>query len=190
MVRKVEVLPHDPAWENAFALEAGQIAAVWEGEVVAVHHVGSTAISGIYAKPIIDLLVEVRDIQRIDTLAQKIVALGYHPMGEFGIPGRRFFYKGGNEHRTHHLHVFEQDNPEIERHLLFRDYMRAHPEEAQAYSRLKISLAGVYPFDIDGYCMGKDSFIREIDRRAAAWQSRNRQDLQPPAGPISVAEDY
>lgn len=171
MVRRVEVVPHDPAWAQSFQAEAEVIRAILGSEVVAVHHIGSTAIPGISAKPIVDIMVEVRDIARVDAYADRFAAQGYRPMGENGIPGRRYFIKGPDEARTHHVHIFAAGNPEIERHLTFRDYMIAHPEDARAYSRLKEDLAARFPTDIDSYVAGKDAFVKEIDRRAAAWRT-------------------
>ena len=170
MVRKIEVVPYDPDWPNLFKIEADRIIAVFGPEVVAIHHVGSTAIPNICAKPIIDVLVEVQDIEKIDDFNEEMVRQGYRPQGEFGIPGRRFFIKGDDATRTHHIHMFQTGNPEIERHLSFRDYMIAHPEEAQAYSRLKEELSQRFPHDIEGYVAGKDGLIKEIDRKAKAWR--------------------
>lgn len=133
---------------------------------VAIHHIGSTAISGIYAKAIIDMLVEVHDITKVDEQSSAIASLGYEVMGEFGIFGRRYFRKDNQLGiRTHHLHAFAVDSPQVARHSAFRDYLIAHPEEAQRYSELKRKLAEKYPYNIDGYMDGKDSFIREIDKK-------------------------
>lgn len=95
-------------------------------------------------------------------------------MGEFGIPGRRYFRKGG-DHRTHQLHVFQAgDRKNILRHLAVRDYLRACPAEREAYGALKRWLAGQYPEDIEGYCDGKDSFVRALERRALDWYDEKR----------------
>jgi len=166
MVRRIEVVPYDPDWPNLFRVEADRIVAVLGHEVVAIHHIGSTAIPGISAKPIIDMLVEVQDIKKIDDFNEEMIKRGYRPQGEFGIPGRRFFIKGGDATRTHHIHTFQTGHPGIEQHLNFRDYMIAHPEEAQAYSRLKEELARRFPHDIEGYMAGKDGFIKEMDKKA------------------------
>jgi GrpB-like predicted nucleotidyltransferase (UPF0157 family) len=171
-VQKVEVLPHDPRWRDAFAAEAKHVAAALGENVVAVQHIGSTAIPNIYAKPIVDLLVEVREIAEVDGRSSAMELLGYEVMGEYGIPGRRYFRKDNREGvRTHHVHVFEAGSAEVERHLAFRDYMIAHPLEAQRYSELKRKLAETHPQSIDEYMDGKDGFIKEIDRRAAQWRS-------------------
>jgi GrpB-like predicted nucleotidyltransferase (UPF0157 family) len=174
MARKIKVVPHDPNWSNLFKAEADELTAIFGQEVAAIHHIGSTAIPNIRAKPIIDILVKVHDIEKIDEFNEAIMELGYQPKGEFGIPGRRFFIKGDDATRTHHVHMFQAGGPEVERYLNFRDYMMAHPEEAQAYSRLKEELVREFPEDIEGYMEGKDGFIKEIDRKAKAWRANSR----------------
>ena len=169
---KVEVVPHDPNWRSAFETESKLIALALGENVVAIHHIGSTAIPQIHAKPIIDMLVEVKDILKIDTHSSEMEALGYQALGEFGIPGRRFFRKGNEAGiRTHHIHSFEVGSPQIERHLAFRDYMITHSEAAQEYSELKRKLAKKYPDNIQAYMDGKDGFIKEIDLKAAKWRA-------------------
>lgn len=169
---KVEVVPHDPRWAGAFAAEAEQIAAALGENIIAIHHIGSTAIPGIHAKPVIDLLVEVRDIAGVDARNSAMESLGYQVMGEYGIPGRRYFRKDDRHGtRTHQVHAFQAGSAEVQRHLAFRDYMIAHPEDARAYGELKRKLAEEYPWHMDGYIDGKDGFIKEMDRRAARWRS-------------------
>jgi GrpB-like predicted nucleotidyltransferase (UPF0157 family) len=169
---KVEVVPHNPQWRDAFEAEAKQVAAALGEHVVAVHHIGSTAIPNIYAKPVVDLLVEIRDITEVDNRSSAMESLGYEVMGEYGIPGRRYFRKDNAEGiRTHHLHAFEAGSAEVERHLTFRDYMVAHPVDAQRYSELKRRLAEEHPQSMDGYMDGKDGFIKEMERRAAWWRA-------------------
>ena len=171
-MRKVEVVPHNPEWRDAFEAEAKHVAAALGENVVAIHHIGSTAIPSIYAKPIVDLLVEVSDITEVDGQSSAMESLGYEVMGEYGIPGRRYFRKDNQQGiRTHHIHAFEAGSAEVERHLAFRDYMIAHPVEAQRYSELKRKLAEEHPQNIDGYMDGKDGFIKEMDRRAAQWRT-------------------
>lgn len=89
--------------------------------VVVVHHVGSTAIPGIKAKPILGLIVEVRSLAVLDERREVLVRLGYSPLGEHGVPRRRYFTKETEGVRTHHLHAFQSGDTEIERHLLFRN---------------------------------------------------------------------
>ncbi len=171
MARKIEVVPYNPDWPRLYSAEAERIAAALGGEMTAIHHIGSTAIPGIKAKPVLDFLVAVPRIERVDELNDSMVVLGYEPRGEYGIPGRRFFIKHTAGMRTHHVHIFQNGNPEITRHLNFRDYLRAHPDEAQAYSRLKEELARQYPEDSHGYTEGKNEFVQEIDQRAKVWKN-------------------
>ena len=137
-------------------------------EIINIFHIGSTAIPGIYAKPIIDILIEVNDIEKIDKYNDEFNKLGYVSKGEFGIEGRRFFLKG-IYNRTHHLHIFETNNPEIRKHLNFRDYMISHSEMAEQYEKLKMELSIKFRYDNEGYCKGKEEFIRDIDKKAQDW---------------------
>jgi len=149
-----------------------QVAAALGNNVVAIHHIGSTAIPNIYAKAIIDLLVAVKDITEVDNQTSAMVSLGYEAMGEYGIPGRRYFRKNNQEGlRTHHIHAFEAGSAEVERHLAFRDYMIAHTADAERYSELKRKLAEEHPNTLDEYMDGKDGFIKEMDRKAAEWRT-------------------
>ncbi|MBF0548435.1 MAG: GrpB family protein [Candidatus Riflebacteria bacterium] len=169
-MRKVEVAPHDKNWRNAFEIESKLVAEALGDNVVKTHHIGSTAIPGIFAKPVIDILIEVKNIAEVDKYNSAMESLGYEAMGEFGIPGRRYFRKDNNEgQRTHNIHSFLAGSEEIKRHLAFRDYMIAHSEDAQKYSELKRKLAKEFPTDINKYMDGKDSFIKEIDQKAAKW---------------------
>ena len=97
-------------------------------------------------------------------------------MGEFGITGRRYLRKGGCE-RTYQVHIFRQeDRYNIGRHLAFRDYLRCHCEEAERYARLKICLAERYPYDIEGYCDGKEKFVKEMEEKALIWAAKNEHE--------------
>ena len=166
-MRKVEVVPYKEEWVTMFEEESRRIKDVLGAEVVTIYHIGSTAIPNIHAKPIIDLMIEVLKISKVDAFNHEMHQLGYEARGENGIPKRRFFSKGGHN-RTYHIHIFEQDNPEIARHIAFRDYMIANPEEAQTYSQLKQSLAKQFPNNIEQYIEGKDDYIKSIDEKAGS----------------------
>lgn len=166
---KVEVVPYNPLWQQMFDEEAARIRMVLGKELVDIHHIGSTAVPGLAAKLVIDIMPVVKDLRRVDALNPLFGQLGYECMGEFGIPGRRYFRKGG-EHRTHQIHIFQEDNrQDIVRHLAVRDYLRAHPEEADRYAALKQELAARFPADIESYCDGKDAFVRQLQEKALAW---------------------
>ncbi len=172
-IKHIVLVQHDPAWFHLFEEEASRLGAIFGPEVISIHHAGSTAIQGIKAKPILDFLIMVHDIDRIDQYDGKMVDYGYEAIGENGIEGRRFFTRTVGDTRVYNIHVFEIGHPEIERMLNFRDYLRAHLEEAQAYSRLKEALAKKYPGDIDSYTEGKSEFINEMIRKAREWRIKN-----------------
>ncbi len=174
MKRKVELAVYSPDWAKQFEEEAERLTAVLHPILLAIHHIGSTAVPGIRAKPIIDILIEVRDIGQVDGYNQAMAALGYTAKGENGIPGRRYFRKGSDRRHTHHVHVFQRGHPEIGRHLAFRDYLIAHPEAAQAYSDLKMQLARQFRTDTAAYTEAKSDFIRDVDAKAAVWRANNR----------------
>ena len=140
------------------------------GNLVAIHHIGSTAIPGIHAKPVIDMLAVVDDITRVDASNAELIAVGYVAMGEFGLAGRRYFRRDNAAgERTHQIHTFEIASPAVARHLAFRDYMRAHPAIADEYSRLKQGLATRHADDMNAYMDGKDAFIKEHESKALRW---------------------
>lgn len=169
-MRIVEVKPYDEQWASNFEEESHKLHEIFGSEIIEMHHIGSTSVIGLLAKPIIDIMPVVRDINRIDEFHKAMVAIGYDPKGENGIPERRYFQKGG-DNRTHHVHIYEWGNSEIERHLAFRDYLRAHPDVAQNYGDLKKRLSQRFPYDIESYIKGKEQLALEIDRKAIAWYS-------------------
>jgi GrpB-like predicted nucleotidyltransferase (UPF0157 family) len=163
-MRQVEVVPHNPQWRSIFQTESQYIANALGKNAIAIHHIGSTAIETIHAKPIIDILVEAKHLVEVDDRNSEMQLLSYEIMGEFGIKDRRFFLKDNQVGiRTHHIHIFEVNSAQIERHLAFRDYMLSHPAAAQEYSNLKHKLAAEYPNNIAEYQAGKAEFIKEID---------------------------
>ena len=162
MMRKIEIIEYDPSWPELFEVEAKQIQQALGPNCIAVHHIGSTAIPELSAKPVIDILPVVRNIQEVDNATKAMESLGYEAKGENGIAFRRFFQKGGNL-RTHHVHVYQEGDPEISRYLKFRDWMRTHPADAKKYGQLKAELAKKFPHDILQYCNGKDAFVASID---------------------------
>ena len=173
MAQHIAVIDYQPAWPRQFADEAARIRRILGDNCVTIHHIGSTAVPGLAAKPVIDLLPVVRELAAVDHSAAAFARIGYEYLGEFGLPGRRYLRKGGDR-RTHQIHIFALGSAEIDRHLAFRDYLRTHPAVCERYARLKRSLAAQYPHDIEGYCDGKDAFIKRVERAALAWQRTQR----------------
>jgi GrpB-like predicted nucleotidyltransferase (UPF0157 family) len=173
-MRKMEVQSYDPVWPLLYHAEAARLKEAFGEQLLSIHHIGSTSVPGLAARPTIDILVEVHDIAAVDALNSALIALGYEPYGEFGIPGRRYFPRVSGETHTHHVHVFQAGDPQSLRHLVFRDYLIAHPDKAHAYGRLKTNLAVRFPFDVSGYLDGKDAFIKALERCALDWNEARR----------------
>lgn len=171
---KVIVVDYNVDWAQKYIKEEQAVKNIVQDELVNIFHIGSTSVPKLKAKPIIDILLVVKEINRLDQYAAAFENLGYEVMGEFGIVGRRYFRKGG-DNRTHQIHVFQYDAIyEIERHLTFRDYLRAHPEICAEYGELKSELAAAHPEDIDSYGDGKEDFIRKVEREALQWHWQHR----------------
>lgn len=167
------VVPHDLAWARAFEIEAHAIKAALSRGTIDLHHIGSTAIAGILAKPIIDLLGVVDHLEVIDRQTCEMGRLGYEVMGAYGIEGRRYFRKmDASGERTHHLHVFARGSSHILRHLAFRDYLRHHGDKAAEYSSLKASLTSGDLPSWEAYMDGKDPFIATTELEAVRWYRR------------------
>lgn len=172
-MRKVEVLTFTKQWSEQFEAETKLLQQIFRDEIIQIHHIGSTSVEGLSAKPIIDIMPVMKNISRVDQYNEAMRKIGYEPKGENGLQGRRFFQKGGNQ-RTHHVHIYEQNHPDIARHLAFRDYLKAHPSIAKEYGNLKEELAKRYPFNIEAYINGKENLVLEIERKAVEWYNIER----------------
>ncbi|MGE7114353.1 GrpB family protein [Lysinibacillus sp. NPDC047702] len=165
----IKVVDYHQNWSSDYQKEEHSIRTFLQEELVNSFHIGSTSVPGLKAKPIIDILLVVNDINNLDSFFKQFQEIGYEVMGEFGITGRRYFRKGG-DYRTHQIHAFQYSNiEEIERHLAFRDYLREHPEVCKKYGQLKNQLAKKYPNDIEGYGDGKNDFVKNVEKDAIKW---------------------
>lgn len=164
----VELRDHDPSWKILFQQEQEALAEALGSLAISIEHIGSTAVPRIRAKPVIDILVTVENI-RLEDVEGRLARMGYlHvPIGD---PERLFFRKGMP--RTHHLHVVRHGGEEHRKHLMFRDRLIAHPEEAEEYERLKASLALRFREDRRSYSDGKDDFIAMILDRSERERRR------------------
>jgi len=176
MVRIIELEMYNPDWPAQYEREASQIVTIFGEQLISIHHIGSTSIPGIKAKPVIDIMVVVQDIEQVERFNQPMIHLGYTPRGEYGIPGRRYFPKITGDVHSHHVHVYGPGHKDIKRLLNFRDYLRVHPGNALAYSQLKEKLAQKFRYDSVGYTEAKTDFIKKIDLLAAQWREKQNSE--------------
>lgn len=177
--RNVELVPHNPEWSQQADQEISRFLEVFSFPIIGIYHIGSTSVPGIKAKPILDFLMEVEDLEDVIRAISAFESLGYESKGEFGIPGRQFFTRDTEGERSHHLHVFQTGHPDIERHIIFRDYLRANPDAAREYESLKETLAKRFPKQSGSYTEAKSDFILSMDEVARYWveqqQSQSRK---------------
>lgn len=183
--RNIVLADYDPAWPEMFEAERARLQAAIGEWAVAIEHVGSTAIPGIAAKPVIDIGVALRSYDDALKCITPLVEMGYQCLGEYGIPGRIFFRKltdaplSGQVHngvgRTHQVHMYAEGHSEHVQHILFRDYLRGHPKETREYESLKRRLAAEHD-DVEAYAQAKSDFIQRTLREARE------------AGPIRIVD--
>jgi GrpB-like predicted nucleotidyltransferase (UPF0157 family) len=167
---RVELVDHDPSWAELFERERAVLAPIFDAQAVGIEHIGSTSVPDLCAKPIVDVLVGLRELALSDEQIRAMERLGYEYLGEHGLPGRLFFRK---EPRTHHVHVVEYGGEHWERQLTFRDTLRSDAEERRRYDEFKRRLAAEgHPRET--YTELKTPFIREVEARA-----RERRTAQP-----------
>jgi GrpB-like predicted nucleotidyltransferase (UPF0157 family) len=163
----VRVVAYDPAWPNLFAREAERIRAVFEIArlPLLIEHTGSTAVPGLAAKPIIDILAGYQEGAVVPDYIEAFQAAGYTHRGEQEIPGREFFRRG--EPRSYHVHLVLIGSSFWDEHLVFRDRLRADSSLRDAYAALKRDLALKYPHDREAYIAGKGPFVQDVLARPA-----------------------
>jgi GrpB-like predicted nucleotidyltransferase (UPF0157 family) len=158
MMQTVLVVDYDPLWPSAFECLRANVWQVLQDFAISVEHVGSTAVPGLAAKPIIDMTVVVAtDTDVLRAIAQ-LATLGYRHQGNLGIEGREAFNNPPGL-CPHHLYLCRQGSTGLRNHVSIRDYLRSDLERAKAYGELKKRLAQQYPHDIDAYIDGKTDFI-------------------------------
>ena len=160
------VVPYDPRWPEVFELQRARVEAALGEQVEALVNIGSTDVPGLDAKPAVDLMVGVRGLRDAGRCIRVLEKLGYEHRGEAGVSGRLFF-QTSPPYRCH-LHMVVVGGEFWERHLLFRDYLRAHPETAREYAPLKRELAELFRHDREAYTGAKTGFVEEVVERAMA----------------------
>ena len=206
--RLIEVVDYDPSWPALFAEITAPIrAALAGGPLTRIEHVGSTSVPGLPAKPVIDIDVVIPTRADLPDAIARLATLGYVHQGDLGITGREAF-KSPPDLPRHNLYVCAEDSPELRRHLTFRDYLRAHPDDARHYGGLKRELAAHHATDIDAYVDGKTDFIKGVLENAGVGACMDEVEiadyeprwpelfaaeaarLRPAFGPSSVALEH
>ena len=157
----------DPAWAGAFELERDRLLTLVPGVFVEIAHIGSTAVPGLAAKPIIDILAGVASLEGVDALVDRLCEHGYATSNAFNatLTDRRWLMRWKDGHRTHHLHVVAHGGRPWRERLGFRDALRADPALAQRYAALKTRLAAEHRADREAYTAAKADFVRDVVQR-------------------------
>jgi GrpB-like predicted nucleotidyltransferase (UPF0157 family) len=172
----IVVVDYDPAWPLLFEELHTTVWPAVAGVATSIEHVGSTAVPGLAAKPVIDLDVVVAP-GRVSEGVERLAELGYGPRGNLGIPGRQAFRAPADTAGRHHLYLCPADSPALANHLAVRDFLRAHPERVREYGRLKKRLAAEFMHDVDGYVEGKSDFLLGI-LRASGFDTAALGDIE------------
>jgi GrpB-like predicted nucleotidyltransferase (UPF0157 family) len=177
------IVDYDTRWPKIYEIERARILKAIGSKVVSIEHVGSTAVPGLGAKPTIDILVGVRSLSDAEECIEPLRKIGYEyvPEYEAEIAERRYFRKGPSEvpNRHFHLHMVERISNFWQRHILFRDYLRTHPETAQQYYRLKKELAAKHGSNREAYTEAKTSFIESVVAKADSKKKINTNSQFP-----------
>lgn len=183
--RSVEMVPYDNKWPLIYKNEAVQIQTILGNNFKAIHHIGSTAIPGMIAKPIIDIMLECATLDDKEKLSSLLGTLGYEKPRRQIIPHQSLITRKVAEDISFHLHIYEVGDPQIRRHVNFRDYVIAHPQVAQEYAELKAKLALIHRDDVFQYTLGKNKLVHDIDAKAKKWQGRSHDFLDASRGPLA-----
>ncbi|CAI2030084.1 TPA: GrpB family protein [Serratia fonticola] len=170
-MRKVTIVAYDEQWPDLFETESSLLQLALGKVISRIHHVGSTSVPGLAAKPVIDILLEVVSLNALDSLNAAMERAGYTARGENGIPNRRYFTKGGDQ-RSHQVHAFALGDAQIVKHLAFRDYLIKNMKAAEQYAEVKRAALLASENDNHRYSAFKTDFIEHHLRLALIDQAR------------------
>ncbi len=173
----IEVVAYDPNWADRFAAAERELRAALAPFVVEIEHIGSTAIPGLAAKPVIDIQVGVQTLADTPEIVSAMQSLGYEyvPELEDQLPDRRYFRRWADGRRSHHVHLVERSNTDWwDRHVRFRDWLRNHDDDRDRYAELKVKLAATYRDDRWAYTDAKSDFVRAIGQKSVSAPGSRR----------------
>lgn len=166
MDKPVIIENYNAAWSKEYEQEKKKLLKVLDGMITDIEHIGSTSVKGLGAKPILDIMVGVDDLEEVNQLIIPLEKMGYEYVIRKEFPNRRFFRKGAWRAGTHHLHFYKYKSEEWNNQILFRDYLKEHSFVREQYHQLKKKLAEEYKFDRPAYTKAKETFIQDIIKKA------------------------
>ncbi|BCN32903.1 GrpB family protein [Anaeromicropila herbilytica] len=175
MPRKMLVVPYDNSWDEMYEKEKVLLSSILGNLIIDIQHFGSTAVKGLSAKPIIDIMIVVNDIMQIDVFNSILKQYGYNARGENGIVGRRYFVKLNQDNidvHTHHLHIYQKGNSHISDELMFRDYLRINNEALKEYERIKKDASVKFRYSPSEYVEAKTDCVTHIMVKAKDYFGR------------------
>lgn len=168
---QIVVVPYDPEWPALFRREAADLRAALGGVAVRIDHIGSTSVPGLAAKPIVDVQISVAAFEPLDAFRAPLEGLGYVFRADNPERTKRYFRESPGTRRTH-IHVRRAGSFSEQFALLFREFLRAHPDDAERYASLKRRLAQTHPHDGQAYTSAKVPFTWELIAQADGWAQR------------------
>jgi len=179
MKRKVLLEEYDANWKLEFEAIKERLMNVLADEVVNIEHFGSTSIESMIAKPIIDVLIIVKDINKVDSFNQQMSELGYIAKGENGIVNRRYFQKFADDGVNHleHIHCYQIGNEKAQAEIMFRDYLRSSEGARNKYSKLKLEAAKLFENDPEKYQEYKSNLIEELSKEAKQFANMQKTGI-------------
>lgn len=170
------ITTHNPKWREQYQAEADLLFGLIGKTCTQIHHIGSTAVPNIPAKPVVDILLEATSLKSLDEYTTSIVNINYEARGEYGISGRRYFVKKPlNELLAIHLHCYQEGSHQVTRHLAFRDYLRVNPDAAKQYTRIKLSMSDENGILVSDYQDRKKPFVDNLTLEAISYFSKRKQ---------------
>ena len=178
VTKKVEVVPYESAWRARFEELREYLLSILSGKDVRVEHVGSTSVPGLAAKPILDIDIVLQNGEVFESVKNALEANGYTHVGDLGITGREAFkYNNKPQFMPHHLYVLSDGSEELKRHLTFRNWLRSHPDDRDAYAQVTMAAAQQFPDDISAYIDAKSEIIINIYQRCGLYTPQSLTDL-------------
>jgi GrpB-like predicted nucleotidyltransferase (UPF0157 family) len=172
--RKYHFSDYDPDWVNKFSSLKDFLINVFKDKAISIEHIGSTSIPGMKAKPIIDILITVAEMEGFASEKDLMIKSGYEWGENYIAPNSLIFFKLGPEgEKTENIHVVEKGSPKEKQFIVMRDYLRTYREKAKEYSDLKYKNKELYPDDYPAYRAAKDSFLKQLEQEAYRWSELN-----------------